>query len=127
MNRQHAQIDAFLTDAPDIGGYAIHPLSPGRLAILERRGNKLAGGDNENQTDIDAATEIFYVLTRAAQELTAMRRADRDEWLDAVEEFSLALPATALQEFATLLETELETLEATAVEPGKPATATAEQ
>ena len=123
--REQTQLETLLADGREIGGFEIKPLSPARVAILERRGNKLVTGGGD-QSDLDAAYEVFFVVTREPAQLVAMRRAPADDWRDEVEAFALELPPDALNEFMAYLQGELEALEAVTAEPADPPEKTAE-
>lgn len=118
MSRKEQQASAFLVDAPDIGGHVIHPLASGRLSILERRGNRFIKGTG-NQNEMDAAAEVFFVVTREPADLVAMRRLDSDDWRDHVEAFALELSPGDLDEFGKYLESEMSDIDAGATKPGK--------
>ena len=117
-NRDDKHIDAILGDSRVIGGHELKPLSPARVAILDRRGNKFVKGGG-GQSDLDAAAEVFFVVTREPAQLVAMRRMPVEEWLDEIEAFALDLGPDDLTEFMVYLEAELERIGATSAEPEK--------
>ena len=114
--REEKHIDILLSEGREIGGHAIKPLSPARVAILERRGNKLVGSASE-QSDLDAAAEVFFVVTREPAQLVSMRRMSAEDWLDEVEAFALELGADDLNTFMVYLQGELEAIGAVSAEP----------
>ena len=116
--RDDTHVGIILAEGREIGGHEIKPLSPARVAILERRGNKLVAGTGE-QSDLDAAAEVFFVVTREPAQLVSMRRYKAEEWLDEVEAFALDLGPDDLNEFMVYLQGELEAIGAVAAEPAE--------
>lgn len=104
------------------GGVEIQaPLKISRLNVLNRRGNVLVSQKpRDDQGEARAIIEIFWVLSRTADELSDWFQATQDEWDEAVDLFGIQAEA-GVDEFTAALESEFEELKGDEEDAGEPA------
>lgn len=96
---------------PKIGGRALYPLSGGRVAVLEERGNVIfQGGEDEREVKV-TRFDLMEAMMMAAldpADLAPLMALDDDEWKVAVNEFSLGELGDFVGEFGELLKAEMD-------------------
>lgn len=120
-NRGRQRFSMTLFDhRPEVGGVMLHPLSGGRIAILEERGNPLAMGVAAG-TEVASRSvyEVLMVARLGADELLDLADLDDPGWRRAVRKFSLEVPDDELYEFWMILEAEMEAVRAAVAVPKK--------
>lgn len=98
--------DAFFVDRPKVGDHTVQPFTAGHFFFLQRRKNALFS-DQSEQDETAAAIELFFVATRKRKDLLRLKRASKDEWDAAVEDFALGIEPGDLEAFGRLSEDEL--------------------
>lgn len=107
-------------DRPKVGGERLHPLTGGRIAMLEERGNPLIGGVKEGATVSSwAVYEVLMVARLEDEDLVDVAMEDETGWQRAVKGFALQVPDDELREFWQVLEAEIKAIEAAQVEVKK--------
>lgn len=104
---------------PKVGGYQLHPLSAGRLLILEELGNPLGTGEVQDEVDQMSVYEAFMVASMDADEL-ADAVADEAAWKRQVRVFSLDLADDDLNKFWEIMQDELSEAAKKMTEPAAP-------
>jgi len=91
---------------PKIAGNELHPLTAGRVLVLEELGNPLGTGSDGVDIDPRAVYEAFLVCLLDSSELEAAVQDDED-WKRRVRIFSLDTPDEDLNAFWGILQSEL--------------------
>lgn len=107
---------------PVVGGRQLHPLSAGRLVVLEERGNPLVRGAEEGaEVSSWVVFEVMLVATLDAEELVGKSMLSDAEWQAEVRRFGLGIDDEELVEFWTILEAELMAIAEARTQPKKKA------
>ena len=108
-------------ERPKIGGMKLWPMSGGRIAILEEKGNALVTGSGEVSVSRFELFEAFFVAASGPEDLVEALGAGEDRWKDAVNLFSLGEAGDCLEEFGELMREEFERIRGSLAEPKKKA------
>ena len=108
---------------PKIGPMTLWPMSGGRVAILEEKGNRLVTGTGGGEASISRFElfEAFFVAASSEDELVPMMSAEDREWKNAVNGFSLGEAGDLVDQFAEVVRAEFERITAMITEPKKKA------
>jgi len=105
---------------PEVGGERLHPLTGGRVAILEERGNPLVAGLKEGEVVQSwAVYETLMVAALEDEELLDVCVLDDAGWKREVRRYALGVEDGVLSEFWVILEAELRAIRAAQVETVK--------
>ncbi len=111
----------FFAKRPDVGNMKLHPLTAGRLIVLEQRGNPLAGAVTDEEPDPFALYEALMVASADSSELAELCLLDDHDWKVAVRAFGFDVPDKSLNAFQDVIEAEMESIQASQVQPKKKA------
>ena len=91
---------------PKVGAFQLHPLTAGRVLVLEELGNPLGTG-SDIEIDSRAVYEAFLVAILPGEELEAAVQ-DEDAWLRRVRVLSLEMSDDDLNAFWEIIQAELQ-------------------
>lgn len=105
---------------PEVGGRKLNPLTGGRLAVMEERGNVIATGARPGD-DVDSFSvyEAMFICLAGGAELAELSLLDDRDWKLAVRGFAMDVPDDDLNEFWAVFNGELEAAKAAATESAK--------
>lgn len=109
---------------PQLGGLTLYPMSGGRVAILEEKGNPLVGGGDDHEEEEREITrfelfEAFFVVASDQDELVEAMGLDEEGWKKAVNRFSLGEAGNLTEAFGRLVRSEFERIKKAIAEPKK--------
>jgi len=108
---------------PKVGGMQLHPLTAGRLSVLEERGNPLIGGMKKgDELAAERVYEVMMVAAMTGDELAELALEEEREWRVAVRKFSFGVSEEALEAFWELTEKEMEAIRKARAVPVKKTT-----
>lgn len=107
----------FFSKRPQVGQYQLHPLSVGRLAVLEERGNPLATGDGGGQEDRFSIQEALLVASSSGDDLAEWSLEDEPAWKLRVRRFAMDISNDDLNEFWEISMKELKAAQDSMVAP----------
>jgi hypothetical protein len=92
---------------PKVGEYELHPLTAGRIALLEEKGNALFSGDLKEGETVESydVFEAFLVSISSGEQLAELSQ-DEEEWKISVRAFGFDLEDETLMEFWEVVEAE---------------------
>lgn len=111
----------FFAKRPDVGKIKLHPLTAGRLIVLEQRGNPLAGAADDSDPDPFALYEALMVASSDSCDLAELCLLDDHDWKVAVRAFGFDVPDKSLNAFQDVIEAEMKAIQASQVQPKKKA------
>ena len=98
----------FFAGRPKVGAYKLNPLTAGRIAVLEERGNPLATGDEGAEKENRFAIyEAMMVAVMDGPELAELSMEAEFEWQRAVRAFSMDCSNDDLNKFWQICEKEI--------------------
>ena len=98
----------FFAGRPSVGAYKLNPLSAGRIAVLEERGNPLATGEEgAEKEDRFAIYEAMMVAVMDGPELADLSMEAEFEWQRAVRAFGIDCSNDDLNKFWQICEAEI--------------------
>jgi len=98
---------------PLVGDKPLHPMTGGRIALLEERANPLViGGQPGAEISSWKLFEVLLVATSTDEELVELSFLEAGEWDRAVRRLGLATTTEELLAFSALLENELVAIQA---------------
>lgn len=104
---------------PKVGPFELWPMTGGRVAILEEKGNALVEGSEDGTVSRFELFEAFFVVSQGPDQLAEAMGFEDDEWKLAVNRFSLGEAGEAVEEFAKVARAEFERIQAAIAEPKK--------
>ena len=94
---------------PKVGDYRLRPLTGGRMAVLEERGNPLARGAEEgDEVDPFTVYECFFVATLDGEELAELSVLEDEAWKIKLRGWAMEVDDDLLNEFWEVFNGELE-------------------
>ena len=107
-------------DRPQVGGKKLYPLSGGRLAMLEERGNPLVG-ELSKGSEITSwqVLELLMVARMSRDELVEVAMLPDEEWERGVKIFGIDVEEEDLSDFWEILEAEFEAIRKLMATPAK--------
>lgn len=110
MSKGKGKRDLVLTlfgNRPKVGEYQLHPLTAGRIALLEEKGNSLFSGSLKEGETVESfdVFEAFLVSISSGAELAELTQ-DEEEWDKEVKAFGFDLDDSTLMEFWQVVEAE---------------------
>lgn len=92
---------------PKVGEYQLHPLTAGRIALLEEKGNALFSGSLKEGETVESydVFEAFLVSVSSGEELAELSQ-DDEEWKLSVKAFGFDLDDETLMDFWGVVEAE---------------------
>lgn len=111
----------FFSKRPKVSGMQLYPLTAGRLIVLEQRGNPLAGAATGEDPDPFALYEALLVASSDSENLAEMCLLDDHDWKVAVRKFGFDVPDATLNDFQKVIEAEMDSIQASQVQPKKKA------
>jgi hypothetical protein len=92
---------------PTVGEYQLHPLTAGRIALLEEKGNALFSGELKEGETVESydVFEAFLVSISSGEQLAELSQ-DEEEWKISVRAFGFDLEDETLMEFWEVVEAE---------------------
>lgn len=105
---------------PAVGGRKLHPLTGGRLAVLEERGNVIAtGAKTGDEVDSFTVYEALLVALLDGEELAELSVLEAKEWKIKVRSFAMGVADAELNQFWGIFNAELDAAKAAQVKPRK--------
>ena len=111
----------FFSKRPKVSGMQLYPLTAGRLIVLEQHGNPLAGAGTDGDSDPFALYEALMVASCESGDLAELCLLEDHAWKVEVRKFGFEVADQALNEFQTVIEAEIEAIQASQVQPKKKA------
>jgi len=107
---------------PQVGGRQLHPLTGGRLVILDDRKNPLVKGAREGE-EVNAwgVYEVLMVAELDDEALVEVSLEDDDGWAREVRRYALGVSDAELTEFWALMEAEMDAIRKARAVPKKKA------
>jgi len=92
---------------PKVGEYELYPLTAGRIALLEEKGNALFSGSLKEGETVESfdVFEAFLVSISSGEELAELSQ-DDEEWKRSVRAFGFDLQDETLMQFWEVVEAE---------------------
>ena len=102
-----ALVMTLFSNRPKVGEYELHPLTAGRIALLEEKGNALFSGDLKEGETVESydVFEAFLVSISSGEQLAELSQ-DEEEWKISVRAFGFDLEDETLMEFWEVVEAE---------------------
>jgi hypothetical protein len=102
-----ALVMTLFANRPKVGGYELHPLTAGRIALLEEKGNALFSGELKEGETVESydVFEAFLVSISSGEQLAELSQ-DDEEWKISVRAFGFDLEDETLMEFWEVVEAE---------------------
>mgnify|MGYP001195330436 CR=1 FL=1 len=105
---------------PKVGEYTLYPLTAGRIALLEDKGNKLFAGVKEGDSvDSYDVFEAFMVSVSSGEELAELSILSDEDWKIATRAFGFDLEDQTLMDFWDVVEAERKAISAARAVPKK--------
>jgi len=106
---------------PKAGQYTLYPLTAGRIALLEDKGNQLFSGTLKEGDSVQSydVFEAFMVSVSSGEELAELSILTEDEWKIATRAFGFDLEDQTLMEFWDVVENERKAISAARAVPKK--------
>ena len=110
-----------ISKRPKAGQYKLYPLTAGRIALLEDKGNKLFSGTLREGDSVESydVFEAFMVSVSSGEELAELSILSEDEWKIATRAFGFDLEDQTLMEFWDVVENERKSISAARAVPKK--------
>lgn len=109
---------------PKVGGIQLWPMTGGRVAILEEKGNALVSGGEEITISRFEIMEAFLVVALGPEELAEKLGLDDAAWRREVNLFSLGEAGDLVAEFGEMMREEFDRIRGAMAEPKKKAART---
>jgi hypothetical protein len=106
---------------PKVGDHTLYPLTAGRIALLEDKGNGLFAGALKEGDSVDSfdVFEAFMVSVSSGEELAELSILSDVEWKIATRAFGFDLEDQTLMEFWDVVEDERKAISAARAVPKK--------
>ena len=106
---------------PKVGEYTLHPLTAGRIALLEDKGNKLFAGSLKEGDSVDSfdVFEAFMVSVSSGEELAELSILSDEEWKISTRAFGFDLEDRTLMDFWDVVEAERKAISSARAVPKK--------
>lgn len=105
---------------PKVGKFKLHPMTGGRMAVLEERGNPLAlGAETGDEVDPFVVYEALLVAILDGEELAELSLLDADAWKLKVRKWSMDVEDEVLEGFWDVFNGELDAVKEVQTVPRK--------
>lgn len=120
-NKNKNLVLTLFSKRPKVGEYTLHPLTAGRIALLEDKGNKLFAGSLKEGDSVDSfdVFEAFMVSVSSGEELAELSILSEEEWKIATRAFGFDLEDQTLMDFWDVVEAERKAISAARAVPKK--------